>query len=113
VQKYHLPPTHELWARQPFAVHLREFFEDKYVQKIELQSQLKDGDLDAMRRMKIMDAIEILDKILDERVEDTRVMTGDPVMDALEIALDRGDDLHMDITVEEARRYLRKQGIDD
>ena len=112
VQKYKLPATHELWKKQPFAVHLLEFFEDKYVQKMELQAQLSDAGLDPERRADILSSLSMLDKLLEETVDDELQLTGDVVMDALEVSLDRGHDFDMDISVEDARAYLKEQGIE-
>lgn len=112
--KYKLPATHPLWTDHPFSVHLQEFFEDKVLQKKELEEQLH-GDLDPLQKTKLLEAIRAVSSLLktdkERELEQGMMLSGrDPVMDALEVAEHLGEEIDLDITPEEAREYLKLKG---
>jgi len=104
MQKYKLPPSHELWAGQPFASHFQEFLEDKVADREELSERLRDPNTDPMSRLRITEVVTAIDKILED--ENVSGRSGDLIMDAFEIAEERGDEFDMDMSAEEARQYL-------
>lgn len=93
----------------PFAVHVKEYFEDQLFFLRRLEDELKDPGTSEMRAVEIKKDIESLREILEETdMEDKSAFEeiDDPIMAAIELADALDLDIDLDMTESQAKDFL-------
>jgi len=104
-KKHQLPPAHPMWVGQPFANHLKEFFQDRMLDREDILEKLKNIDVDPYARMQLGKQLDAIDSVLsagDGTVSEAP--TEDLLAAYWEWQDDNDEDVDLDMTVQELQK---------
>lgn len=101
-RKYGLPSNHELFQTRTVEDLMVEWFEDLWEEKTDLERLVEDAEMPGMA---VLSRLEELNKILGD--EKMTIAVGDPVFDAWEAAVARGEEPDYSLTMKDFPRHGR------